>query len=539
MAENNAYVFGIDLGTTYSCISYLKDGRAEVCPSLEGENTTPSVVRMMPEEGEPIAGKTAKDMAILYPEYTFQFVKSKIGKVAEIPYGQDNSLVTTPEAVSAEVLKKLATDASAYSNTEVKDVVITVPAYFGNNEKMATKKAGEIAGLNVIDIVEEPTASAFYYGCEKSDENEVICVFDLGGGTFDVTALKIENGNLTVLTTDGNHDLGGKNWDAEMIELVSEKFRDETGYDEEFDADIMQELQIKCEEAKKQLTQMPSTSIVLNVDRNHKAKITVSREEFDDRTEILLSTAIDLTHEVFNRVDERGFTISKILLVGGSSKMPQVKERIVSEFGMEPEINEPDTSVSKGACIYCAWKLLNIPEQEASQSDSSSTDEGNIIKEENDDGTTTITLDGGSEKQRIITLPSAIGEKTIVTVATKSFGIRALVNDIPRIVNLIKKDTKLPFESTNTFGLHDANMTNIDINLFQSEFYDSDYEIEYGDQIASCVIEGLPEGLPEGEPVDITIKLAENGMIEVFGTHRGNDLIGKLEVTYSEGVGEN
>ena len=258
MSENTSYVFGIDLGTTYSCISYLKDGHPVVCQSLEGENTTPSVVRMLPEEEAPVVGRTAKDMAVIYPDYTIQFVKSKIGHVESFEYGAEGEKqTTTPVAVSAEILKKLAQDASAYTNTTVKDVVITVPAYFGNNEKDATREAGIQAGLNVIDIVEEPTAAAFYYGCEKSSEDEVICIFDLGGGTFDVTAMKMEAGAMTVLTTDGNHDLGGRNWDAELIAMVEEKFRDQTGYDEEFDSEILQDLQLKCEAAKRQLTNAP------------------------------------------------------------------------------------------------------------------------------------------------------------------------------------------------------------------------------------------------------------------------------------------
>lgn len=539
MSENTSYVFGIDLGTTYSCISYLKDGHPVVCQSLEGENTTPSVVRMLPEEEAPVVGRTAKDMAVIYPDYTIQFVKSKIGHVESFEYGAEGEKqTTTPVAVSAEILKKLAQDASAYTNTTVKDVVITVPAYFGNNEKDATREAGIQAGLNVIDIVEEPTAAAFYYGCEKSSEDEVICIFDLGGGTFDVTAMKMEAGAMTVLTTDGNHDLGGRNWDAELIAMVEEKFRDQTGYDEEFDSEILQDLQLKCEAAKRQLTNAPKADIALTIDRKNKAVITITREEFDARTGFLLATAIDLTRAVFDRVEERGEKISKILLVGGSTFMPQVSEAVKAEFSVPVELNEPNEAVSKGACIYAAWKLLHTEITDTADVETDSGDKVIDIVEE-EDGSTVIQIGSadGSTREVKFSLASGIKNRVIRTVATKSFGIKAYVNREMKIVNLIKKDTILPFSTTQTFGTFEANMENVSIELFQSESYEDHYNEEEGIKVGDSILEGLPVGLPADSPVDITFTLAENGLIEITGSHNGLPLNGKLEKTYSEGIG--
>lgn len=542
MSDTTSYVFGIDLGTTYSCISYLKDGHPVVCQNLEGESTTPSVVRMLPEEETPVVGRTAKDMAVIYPDYTIQFVKSKIGHVESFEYGAEGEKqTTTPVAVSAEILKKLAQDASAYTNTTVKDVVITVPAYFGNNEKDATRQAGIDAGLNVIDIVEEPTAAAFYYGCEKSSENEIICIFDLGGGTFDVTAMKMEAGAMTVLTTDGNHDLGGRNWDAEMIAMVEEKFREQTGYEEEFDSEILQELQLKCETAKRQLTNAPKADIPLKIDRKNSAVISITREEFDARTSFLLATAIDLTRAVFDRIEERGEKISKILLVGGSSFMPQVAEAIKAEFNMTPEMNEPNEAVSKGACIYAAWKLVHstvVSDPPAVDDDPTKPD---VVKsiEELDTGETKIQIGraDGSTDEVIISLPSAIKETIIRTIATKSFGIKAYVNRVMKIVNLIKKDTLLPFSTTQTFGTFEADMQNVSIELFQSESYEDHYDEEEGVKVGDSILEGLPAGLPADSPVDITFTLAENGLIEITGSYEGTPLNGKLEKSYAEGVG--
>lgn len=545
MSENTSTVFGIDLGTTYSCISYLKDGRAVVCQSLEGENTTPSVVRMLPEEETPVVGRTAKDMALIYPDHTIQFVKSKIGKVDKFEYGtEDDRRITTPVEVSAEILKKLASDAGAYTNTEVKDVVITVPAYFGPNEKDATREAGILAGLNVVDIVEEPTAAAFYYGCENAGEEEVICIFDLGGGTFDVTAMKMDQGSLRVLTTEGDHDLGGRRWDDELIAMVEERFRETTGYAEEFDSDTLQELQLKCEAAKKQLTNAPKAMIPLKIDKDHAASITITREEFDARTSPLLASAIEMTREVFDRIEERGEKIDKILLVGGSSFMPQVAEAIRAEFNMEPEMNEPNEAVSKGACIFCAWKFLHPTEDEKNKDGGESVEmvgEKVVLeKVQLPSGETQVTTEDkeGNKSTTIITLPPAIAKIKIISVATKSFGIKAFVDDVLKIVNLIKKDTELPFKLTQTFYTREANMTNISIELYSNTSFEDYVELYEGELLGDSILEGLPTGMPAEQPVEITFSLLSNGLIEITGSYQGTPLAGKLEKSYAEGVGD-
>ncbi len=550
-------VFGIDLGTTYSCISYLKDGHPVVCQNIEGNNTTPSVVRM-PYQGEGVVvGDSAKDTAIMYPQATIQFVKSKIGRVENFEYGDEGEKISiTPEEVSAEILRKLAGDAQLYTGMTVHDVVITVPAYFGNNEKQATLNAGIKAGLNVIDIVEEPTAAAFYYGCEKSENDEVICIFDLGGGTFDVTAMQNTEKKLSVITTDGDHDLGGKNWDAELIDLAEEKFREATGYQEEFDSDIRQELILKCETAKRQLTNADSASFNINIDRNNRALIKITREEFEDRTSSLMESAVSLTRDVFNRVEERGFKVDKILLVGGSTFMPQVTDAIKKEFGITPELNEPNEAVSKGACLYCAWKLLHQSVGETAGLGSAQADENeeehrtateinNISK--NDDGTTVVTLMGanGDTRDVQITLPEAIVNKVIVTVATKSFGIKAVENGKLIIANMITKDAELPVTVNKTFGTNTDNMKNIMIELYQSEreestmdFIDPDTSLESGVKIGDAILDGLPDNLPAKSPVELTIKLTENGIIEITGTHNGLPLNGSLSMSYAEGIAQ-
>lgn len=546
MSEQNNKIVGIDLGTTYSCIAYMDEtGRPVVCPSSEGDSTTPSVVRLLPDE-EPVAGKTAKETAVIYPDYTIQFVKSRIGKDASFEYGpEENRLTTTPAEVSAETLKKVVRDASAYTNAEIKDVVITVPAYFGVREKEETKHAGELAGLNVVDIVEEPTAAAFYYGIQNSDTKETICIFDLGGGTFDVTAMELDNGNLTVLTTAGDHDLGGKNWDRELISLVKTKFEEETGYEEEYDSDIEQELTLKCENAKRQLSSAPTASVPLAIDRQHKTNIQVTREEFDAATESLLDSAITLTKEVFERVKENGKEITKILLVGGSTYMPQVTEGLKKEFGDLPiELNEPNEAVAKGACIYNLWKITHIIFDEESNEESNGEepkkfgDDEVVETTDNGDGTHTVTLVNPETKEtRDLTLiPGKMRKVNITTVANKSYGVQANVNGKTKICNLIMKDTALPVSETREFGTDEPNQTSASIVLFQSESLEQNAELDEGVIIGESVLEGIPKS-EEVQPVKLTITMDESGFIIITGESNGIPLEGKLELSFSEGVG--
>lgn len=531
-------VFGIDLGTTYSCISYLKDGHSVLCQSIEGENTTPSVVRItdpdnLSIESGWVAGRTAKETAIIYPNDTFQFIKSKIGRVDTVDYGdEDNRRSISPVEVSSYILRKLKNDAETATGMTVEHVVITCPAYFTAAEKDATKKAGEMAGLNVWNIIEEPTAAAVYYGMEHYDEKETICVFDLGGGTFDVTAMTIDNGRLKVETTEGNHDLGGKNWDAVLVEYVKEKFIEETGYSEEFDDDTEQELLIKCETAKIQLTGAESANIALKIDRKHAANIEITRETFDDLTSSLLQSAIDLTRKVFDIMQERKNPITKLLLVGGSSYMPQVKKAVVDAFGLEPFMNEPNASVSKGACLYCAMfpNPTPVPNPDDENSDAEAPCSIDI-----DEGIVTITGSTGETHKVNIQLP---GTKriTVIPCASKSFGIKVLVNDKPMVANLVKKDQELPYSVTQEFGIAFDDMRDVSITVYQSD--------ERGDiaDISSCVVigegvlEGLPAGMPANTPVKITFDIDQSGMIGVRGAYQDQELTGTVAFAYEEGV---
>ena len=349
------YVYGIDLGTTYSCIAYQdEDGRPTVIKNMDtNADTTPSVVQWG-EDGTVIVGQEAKDTGVLEPDRTIAFVKQLMGKspVAITIDGKDIS----PTEVSSYILRELAKQAGAQMDDEVKDVVITCPAYFGEAERTATKQAGEIAGLNVLSIIEEPTAAAICYGVTRADEDKNVLIYDLGGGTFDITVMKITNGEIRVVTTEGDHDLGGKQWDNALSSILVDKFTAESGYDgdpftAENNEEFLQDLAIKAERAKQALSNKASAKTMLEFE-GERARVEVTREEFDAATKDLLDSTVTLTKKALEDAKKEGVNVDEILLVGGSTKMPQVQEMIKDTFNIEPKNFEPDEAVAKGAAIY-------------------------------------------------------------------------------------------------------------------------------------------------------------------------------------------
>ena len=286
------YVFGIDLGTTYSCIAYVDEtGRATVINNQEGTNTTPSVVNFA-SPTQVVVGQVAKENAVIDPQNTVSLVKTLMGKSNfAISYnGEDVS----PEEASSYILRKLAGDASKLIDAEVKDVVITCPAYFGTAERTATKNAGEIAGLNVIEIISEPTAAALYYGCAKEQGEKTVLVYDLGGGTFDVTVMHVSPGKIEMVCSDGNHELGGKNWDDAVMQYLASEFCSETGFDGDFDEYAQQDLRLKAEKAKQQLSTREKVPVMMDA-AGLRARVEITRQTFDEITEALLNESIEKT----------------------------------------------------------------------------------------------------------------------------------------------------------------------------------------------------------------------------------------------------
>ncbi len=347
--------FGIDLGTTYSCIAYVDEfSKPVIIPNSENSRVTPSVVFF--DGDEIIVGDVAKENSKVYPEDVVSFIKRSMGDEFFIFNHRDKDY--KPEEISALILKKLVKDANEHLGEEINDVVITCPAYFGINEREATKNAGIIAGLNVKQIINEPTAAAISYGMEKS-KDKVVIVYDLGGGTFDITMIDVKDEEIKVIGTGGDHNLGGKDWDDAIIRFVVEKFREETGLEDDIleDPDTAQDLALQAEKAKKTLSTREKAPIVVTYG-GQRAKIILTREKFDEITKDLLDRTITLTKEMMQEAKKKNYeSFDEFLLVGGSSRMPQVLEAVSSEFkDLEPRLFDPDESVAKGAAIF-AWKL--------------------------------------------------------------------------------------------------------------------------------------------------------------------------------------
>ena len=488
-------IFGIDLGTTYSCISYVDEfGKPVVVPNQDSSPVTPSVVAF--EEGGNVSvGQAAKETLNTDPANVCSTIKRQMGKrdYSFTAFGQDYS----PEAISSMILSKLAKDAGEVLGEEVKDVVITCPAYFGMDEREATKQAGIIAGLNVLAIINEPTAAAISYGLSLENPQTVM-VYDLGGGTFDVTIIQVANGEIRVVATGGDHMLGGKDWDDAIRMFVIGKYSEVTGestdsiYD---DMEVMGDLELKSESAKKQLTQKNSAVIRLNGQ-----KIEITREEFDQQTKNLIESSIAKMRETMDAAAKKGVkSFDKVLLVGGSTRMPQIEERLKAEFPSTPiEFCDPDQSVSKGAAIY-GINIAAFPVGDGNENTPKPT-------EKVDTNNPIFSIGSGK--------PQAI---KIVNVISQCVAIKLIVDDFgnQKIVNQIYKNTEIPHTKSLQVGTVNDNQTSV-----YMEFFENGSESEFVPE-DSCkpLIQGelgpLPNNLPKGAPIELLFNISEQGLLTI------------------------
>lgn len=508
------YVFGIDLGTTYSCIVYVDEtGRATVVNNSEGTNTTPSVVNFA-SPSQVVVGQVAKENAVIDPDNTISLVKTLMGKTDfAISYnGEDKS----PEEVSAYILRKVAEDAAKMLDTEVKDVVITCPAYFGTAERTATKNAGIIAGLNVLEVISEPTAAALYYGCAREQEEKTILVFDLGGGTFDVTIMNISSEKIEVICSDGNHELGGKDWDESVMRYLAEEFISQTGFDGEFDEYAQQDMRLKAEKAKQQLTSRDQVPVMLDA-AGLRARINLTREKFDEITSTLLGEAIEKTESAIDVAKEKGYNIDEILLVGGSTRMPQVTKAIVDRFGMEPKILDPDEAVAKGAAIHAVNVYVN---------NQKSLEPGDVGETTVNVGGATKEINADDYKEELAVQPEmmSIGGKTrqVVVATTKSFAIEVLINGESKCCNMIIKNEPMPNGSisvTKEFGTNVANQESAELVVYESDFMEETFDVDKDFVLGTATLE-LSENLPVGSPIQVTFTLSTEGILEVSGVDK-------------------
>jgi len=536
MASNR--VIGIDLGTTYSCVSFINDnGQPEILMNDRDERTTPSVVWF--EGNRVVVGQEAKEIAGVYPESVCSFVKRYMGD--DSFYFEANNKRYRSEEISSLILRKLVQDASKRLGEEIRDVVITCPAYFFVKERDATKFAGELAGLNVLQIVNEPTAAAVAYGVAKQDhwKSKTIMVYDLGGGTFDVTLIHISPESMNVICTDGDHRLGGKDWDDHLVRHFVRKFQEETGSDEDLltSPEATWDLVLLAEQTKKHLSSKPSTPVKFS-HGGESIRFDVTREEFENLTAGLLERTIMLSHRLMEAAELKGYSdIDAIVLVGGSTRMPMVTNRLFDEFLVKPEFFDPDEAVAKGAAIIGNDLRLRQMVMEK------------VAKERADENKTELLVDDipiyelESAMQTVAndlgyTLEGVKGAlRKISNVASKSFGVVALSTSNsmePKIFNLIYRNDSLPKTNAKVFGTVTDNQqfveveimeNNTDNPLINNPLVDTTVPMTDGTPLWKGELL-LPPRLPEGSPISVEFRLDENGLLTVCAVEKrfGNRL---------------
>jgi molecular chaperone DnaK (HSP70) len=526
-------IFGIDLGTTYSSIAYVDEyGKPVIIPNAENQRITPSVVFF--DGSEIVVGDVAKESAKLYPNEVVSFIKRSMGE-ANFLYEYDGKNYR-PEEISSYILRKVAQDAEQTIGEKIQDVVITCPAYFGINEREATRKAGEIAGFNVRQIINEPTAAAIAYGTVQETENRVVLVYDLGGGTFDITMIDIQENSIDVICTGGDHNLGGKDWDDRIVAYLVQEFQRQTQSEEDIleDPDTWQDLQLSSEKSKKILSQRDKTPISIT-HGGDRVKVELSRDKFLEISEDLLERTIALTHEMLKEAKNKGYEhFDEIIMVGGSTRMPQIPERIRQEFSIEPRMFDPDEAVAKGAAIY-GWKLsLNdgLIRRIAQKTNRNIEHEENIIE------TTPKQIMEEVAKQMSeetgVTL-SAVRQSTmrIRDVASKSFGVVARrPNNKEGVFNLILKNTAVPVETKRTFYTPESNQERVLIRIMENETNEKVVSVEHSIEIGTAVLD-LPEGLPEDSPVEINFNLNREGRLQITAMEatENRQVVAKIETS--------
>lgn len=514
-------VYGIDLGTTYSCIAHVDEhGKPAVINNSDNELTTPSVVYFESDDNI-VVGKEAKEVAEIYPNQVASTVKRVIGDPTwKFNY---NEKEYSSQEISSFILEKVVKDAIENIGEEIKSVVITVPAYFGVNQKEATKQAGELAGLNVIAVIPEPTAAAISYGIDSNDD-EVVMVYDLGGGTFDISVIEVKDKGINVIATDGDHQLGGKNWDERLASYFTQEFEDQTGVssdDLQNDMETWQELLNKAENAKKSLSSKENTKIRV-AHEGDKATIELTRDKFDELTNDLIERTISLTDAVLEQVKLKGYThIDKILLVGGSTYMLQVRRSLEAKYSFVIEIHDPNLSVAKGAAIY-GWKLELQEEIKFKIAEESGEEIGDI------DLNNIQEVELEKAQQKVIQEKGLVGlaganqiiETTIRNVTAKSFGIGVIDgNKNEKIINLITVDDEIPSNNTQVFPTAFEGQSGVDLVCYENrERVENNYllDLETSTEVGSAVLE-FEYPLPRGSEIEITFSLSEDGLLKVYG----------------------
>lgn len=471
-------IIGIDLGTTNSVVAVMEGGEPIIIPNAEGNRTTPSVVAFT-KDGERLVGETAKRQAITNTERTIQSIKRKMGSDYKKEIDGKNY---TPQEISAMILQKLKTDAESYLGEKVTDAVITVPAYFTDAQRQATKDAGQIAGLNVKRIINEPTAAALAYGMDKTEGHHKIMVFDLGGGTFDVSILELGDGVFEVLSTRGNNTLGGDDFDDILIKYINEQFKKENGVDLTGDKMSLQRLKEAAEKAKKELSSVMSTSINLPFITATAAgplhlNMDITRAKFDELTAPLVEKSLEPVRLALKDAGLQASDVEKIILVGGSTRIPAVQDAVKKLTGKEPQKDiNPDECVAIGAAL-----------------------QGGVLSGEVKD---LLLLD---------VTPLSLGIETLGGVTTR----------------LIERNTTIPTKKSQVFTTAADNQTSVDIHVLQGERQMSSDNTTLG----RFQLTGIPSahrGVPQ---IEVTFDIDANGIVNVSAKDLGTGKEQRITIT--------
>jgi molecular chaperone DnaK (HSP70) len=514
-------VFGIDLGTTYSCIASVDPyGRPAVHINADSQPTTPSVV-LFDSATDVVVGVQAKRNARVRPDDVVSLVKRHMDdpQWRFRANGQDYSA----PAISSQILRSLALDAGRATGEKVTDVVITVPAYTGHEFREATRLAGELAGLNVVDIINEPTAAAFAYGfAQEGSAAQTVLVYDLGGGTFDVTVIRLAERSIEVVATDGNHELGGADWDERMATHLSNAFVEQcpAAGDPLDDSYGAQDLITLAEEAKQSLSTRDGYDAMIT-HNGGRAVVTVTRAQYEELTSSLVERTLELTARVIETAKGKGVTaIDQVLLVGGMSKSPAVSRLLAERFGFSPTLTDPDLAVAKGAAIYGQKKELegyvldNLRKQ------------GKLGDDQTLDKATPVDLNKAVAETADTYGLAASAVNDIVTTAvtnvtSRGFGVEVMDSDTDELYVefLAHAQDALPVSVEQRFFTMSDNQTAVQVKVMEQNTPTQSRQPSDNKVIVEGEIPGIPFGQPAGTAVDIIFEMGSDQVITVTARH--------------------